>query len=90
MHFHSFDKGELVESISEIQSDATADERTEAPEAVENVDTTTTEAVSEATAPAAEPEAEADAAAEAPAEAEAAPVEAPAAEAPAAEARDCH
>nr|BFF10815.1 hypothetical protein GCM10025699_21180 [Microbacterium flavescens] len=93
MHFHSFDKGELVESISEIHADATADERAEAPEAVENVDTTTTEAAAaETTEVAAEPEAEAeaDAAADAPAEsapAEAeAPAEAPVAEAPAAEA----
>ncbi len=40
MIIHTFHEGELVESISEIQTvDANEDERTEAPEATEDVDT---------------------------------------------------
>jgi transcription termination factor Rho len=73
-HPHVY-KGELVESISEIQSvDATEDERTEAPDFVENavednIDTSaesTTEAPAEPVAEA-EPVADAEVAAEAPA-----------------------
>jgi transcription termination factor Rho len=57
--FHSFHKGELVESISEIHSaDTSAEERTEAPEAVE--DAIAGDTVADTTEPAAEPEAPAD------------------------------
>jgi transcription termination factor Rho len=101
VHIHSSDKGELVESISEIHTaDASADERAEAPETVENAGTI--ESAAEATAPAdTDAAAEAPAAPDAPAEdapaeeeapvaetevAPAAEPEAPAAEAPAAEA----
>jgi transcription termination factor Rho len=101
VHIHSSDKGELVESISEIHTaDALADERAEAPETVENAGTI--ESAAEATAPAdTDAAAEAPAAPDAPAEdapaeeeapvaetevAPAAEPEAPAAEAPAAEA----
>jgi transcription termination factor Rho len=85
--FHSFDKGELVESISEIHTaDASADERAEAPEAVDNAGTTdTAEATIEAPAPAAEAPAADAPAADAPA-ADAPGAEAPAADAPAADA----
>src|SRR4029079_18213420 len=80
---HSFHKGELVESISEVHTDAPADERADAPENVDAVDTDTTVAADAATddAPAEEPGAEGPAAApeaeeaEAQAEAEAEVVE---------------
>jgi transcription termination factor Rho len=70
---HSFHKGELVESISEVHTDAPADERADAPENVDAVGTDTTVAADAATdAPAEEPVAEAPAAApEAEAEADA-------------------
>lgn len=77
-----------MESISEIHTaDASADERAEAPEAIENVDTTAEAAApveTEAASPAPADETEAPAA-EAAAEAEAPVAEAPAAEAPAEE-----
>ena len=41
VHIHSFHKGVLVESISEIHTDAPADERAEAPDAVDGVETIT-------------------------------------------------
>lgn len=92
VHFHSYDKGELVESISEIHTaDASAEERTEAPESVENagIAETAAEAAAPAETEAAAPAeatdtADADAPAETPAPEAEAPAE-PAAEAAPAE-----
>ena len=41
VHIHSFHKGVLVESISEVHIDAPADERAEAPDAVDVIETIT-------------------------------------------------
>ena len=65
MHIETIHKGELVESVSEIQTtDAAAEERADAPESAEAVETTDT-AATEAVEPAAEV-AEPEAAVEAP------------------------
>jgi transcription termination factor Rho len=72
-----FHKGELVESISEIHTDAQPDERADAPEAAESVETT---AAPEEPTEAPAPEAPAEGAAEAPAEEADAPAEAASAE----------
>ncbi|MGK3953552.1 transcription termination factor Rho [Microbacterium sp. I2] len=81
VHHRSFHKGELVESISEIHTDAQADERADAPDA-QTVETTVASEDAGATAEQAAPAAEAEAA---PAE-DAAPAEEAAPEAPAEEA----
>ena len=83
MIIHTFHEGELVESISEIQTvDANEDERTEAPDTIETIDNSADNVAESTTETAAEPVAEAPVEADV---ADSAPADAPVDAAPAAE-----
>ncbi len=83
MIIHTFHEGELVESISEIQTvDANEDERTEAPDTIETIDSSADNVAESTTETAAEPVAEASVQADV---ADSAPADAPVDAAPAAE-----